>query len=75
MRDILVCTHGSRDVCWGKFGYAIYKLLRARHAAPNGLRVWRTSHIGGHRFASTLLDFPRVVTGDTSKPVPSRTWC
>ncbi len=58
VRDILVCTHGSRDVCCGKFGYAIYKLLRSRYAAPNRVRVWRTSHLGGHRFAPTLLDLP-----------------
>ena len=58
VREILVCTHGSRDVCCGKFGYPVYDLLRRRHAARGKLRVWRTSHIGGHRFAPTLIDFP-----------------
>jgi hypothetical protein len=58
VRDIVVCTHGSRDVCCGKFGYPVYDLLRRRHAARGRLRVWRTSHIGGHRFAPTLIDFP-----------------
>ncbi len=57
-RDVLVCTHGSRDVCCGKFGYSVYRFLRSRHAAPGGLRVWRTSHLGGHRFAPTLLELP-----------------
>ena len=57
-RDVLVCTHGSRDVCCGKFGYAVFNFLRSRHAAPVDLRVWRTSHIGGHRFAPTLLELP-----------------
>lgn len=59
-RDILVCTHGSNDVCCGKFGYPIYDELRYGYAAESGgsLRVWRTSHIGGHRFAPTLIDFP-----------------
>jgi hypothetical protein len=56
-RDILVCTHGARDACCGKFGYSIYNLLRSGYAGPD-LRVWRTSHLGGHRFAATLLDFP-----------------
>lgn len=58
VREILVCTHGSRDVCCGNFGYPIYNLLRFKHAHPERLRVWRTSHIGGHRFAPTLLDLP-----------------
>ncbi len=59
VRDVLVCTHGSRDICCGKFGYPVYNLLRFKHAARNpGLRVWRTSHIGGHRFAPTFLEFP-----------------
>ncbi len=58
VRDILVCTHGSRDVCCGKFGYPVYDLLRRRHAEAGRLRVWRTSHIGGHRFAPTMIDYP-----------------
>jgi hypothetical protein len=58
VRDLLVCTHGSRDICCGKFGYPVYDLLRRRHAARGELRVWRTSHIGGHRFAPTMIDYP-----------------
>jgi len=57
VRDVLVCTHGAHDACCGKFGYPVYEELRSEHAGPD-LRVWRTSHIGGHRFAPTLLDFP-----------------
>jgi hypothetical protein len=60
IRDILVCTHGSHDACCGKFGYPVYATLRYGYAATSEgqLRVWRTSHIGGHRFAPTLIDFP-----------------
>ncbi len=59
VRDILVCTHGGRDACCGKFGYPIYETLRYKYTAEySGLRVWRTSHIGGHRFAPTLIDLP-----------------
>jgi hypothetical protein len=67
-RDILVCTHGARDACCGKFGYGFYVRLRdlaeERPGLPGGaarregVRVWRTSHLGGHRFAPTLLDLP-----------------
>lgn len=58
VRDVLVCTHGARDVCCGKFGYPIYNILRSKHAAPGSMRVWRTSHLGGHRFAPTVLELP-----------------
>ena len=60
VRDLLVCTHGSRDPCCARFGAAIYQTLR--EANPSGrdgsLRVWRTSHTGGHRFAATMIDLP-----------------
>ena len=60
VREILVCTHGSRDTCCGTLGVPIYKALRQDYAAASDgrLRVWRTSHTGGHRFAPTLIDFP-----------------
>ncbi|MGH3088816.1 MAG: sucrase ferredoxin [Rubrobacteraceae bacterium] len=57
VREIFVCTHNNRDVCCGKFGDPVYKELR-RKCADDTLRVWRASHIGGHRFAPTLIDFP-----------------
>lgn len=59
-RDLFVCTHGVHDRCCGQFGYPMYKQLLEQYAAPsNGkLRVWRTSHIGGHRHAPTAIDFP-----------------
>jgi hypothetical protein len=58
-RDLMVCTHGSRDACCGKFGYPLYRRLSELAAREgNGLRVWRCSHLGGHRFAPTLLDLP-----------------
>ncbi len=61
-RDLLVCTHGSRDACCGNLGVPIYTLLRHEWASAysGNLRVWRTSHLGGHRFAPTLLDLPEM---------------
>ncbi len=58
VRDVVVCTHGSHDACCGKFGYPIYEKLRREYAEPDKLRVWRASHLGGHRFAPTLVDYP-----------------
>ncbi|MBA2521152.1 MAG: hypothetical protein H0V24_15930 [Chloroflexia bacterium] len=60
LRDVLVCTHGTRDRCCASFGYPVYRKLR--HASsltgPRPSRAWRVSHIGGHRFAPTLIDLP-----------------
>lgn len=50
----LVCTHGRRDKCCAKFGYALYRNL---HAAGEA-HVWQSSHVGGDRFAANLICFP-----------------
>lgn len=50
----LVCTHGSRDRCCAKWGMPVFEALRARD--PH--RVWQSSHLGGHRFAPTLVALP-----------------
>lgn len=50
----LVCTHGKRDKCCAKFGYALYKSLRV----DAGDDVWQSSHVGGDRFAANLICFP-----------------
>jgi hypothetical protein len=54
----LVCTHGKRDKCCAKFGYALYKSLREGEAEGAGGRVWQSSHVGGDRFAANLVCFP-----------------
>jgi hypothetical protein len=51
--DVLICTHGSRDTCCGSLGTRLWKETPAR-----GVRIWRTSHTGGHRFAPTAITFP-----------------
>lgn len=52
-----VCTNGKRDPCCAKFGFAAYQALTARY----GDDVWQTTHLGGHRFAPTLMAFPEGV--------------
>ncbi len=59
--DVLVCTHGSRDRCCGQSGTLLF--LELEDALSSGdisssVRIWRTSHIGGHRFAPTVLTLP-----------------
>jgi hypothetical protein len=50
----LVCAHGRRDRCCAIAGRPLAALLD--DLAPG--RVWETSHLGGHRFAATLLALP-----------------
>lgn len=56
--DVLVCTHGRRDVCCGSLGTDLALQLAARDPRP-GVRFWRTSHTGGHRFAATFIVLPQ----------------
>jgi len=51
----LVCTNGRHDRCCATFGRP---LAAALQATDLGERVWECSHIGGDRFAATLVCFP-----------------
>jgi hypothetical protein len=53
--DVLLCTHGSRDVCCGGHGMRLASEIVDRRT---DLVVWRTSHLGGHRFAPTAVTLP-----------------
>lgn len=59
-KDILICTHGMRDKCCARFGQPFFR--DASHSAKSGelpdTRLWRVSHIGGHRFAPTAISLP-----------------
>lgn len=58
-RQFFVCTHGRHDKCCAKFGQQFYRALRELVAdSRKGDEVWESSHLGGHRFAATLLEFP-----------------
>lgn len=51
---LLVCTNGKRDVCCSLHGLALLRAL----SVYGQTAVWETTHLGGHRFASTLLTLP-----------------
>ena len=51
---VLVCTHGVRDTCCAVRGRPIVTILA--RALPD--QVWECTHLGGHRFAGTLLSLP-----------------
>lgn len=53
----LVCVHGKRDRCCARLGLPVYRAMRA----IVGERVQQTTHLGGHRFAATLLVLPAGV--------------
>lgn len=62
----LICTHGSRDACCGTLGGKLYKNLLEQdllqQKTDSGIPViWQTSHLGGHRFAPTILQFPSAL--------------
>lgn len=50
----LVCTNGKRDLSCARYGLPLYRAMRA----VGGESVWQTIHIGGHRFAGTLVCLP-----------------
>lgn len=54
---VLVCTNGRRDVCCAKLGTPVAQAL----AEQDGLEVWHTTHLGGHRFAATLVQLPEGI--------------
>ncbi|BAY18663.1 sucraseferredoxin family protein [Anabaenopsis circularis NIES-21] len=78
-RDILVCTHGSHDKCCARYGNPFYF-----HAANTindlelaHVRLWKSSHFGGHRFAPTAIDLPEgryygVLDQETLKAIITR---
>jgi hypothetical protein len=59
-RDLLICVHGSHDKCCAKYGKPFYRQAIATLAelGYDHVRLWQVSHIGGHRFAPTLIDLP-----------------
>ncbi|MFB2736920.1 sucrase ferredoxin [Umezakia ovalisporum] len=59
-RDILVCTHGSHDQCCARYGNPFYFHASGTIAdlELENVRIWKSSHFGGHRFAPTAIDLP-----------------
>jgi hypothetical protein len=58
-RDLLVCTHGRRDICCGSLGTKL-AVSSGELELPSDVRLWRTSHTGGHRFAPTFVVLPEA---------------
>lgn len=56
---LLACTHGRKDRCCAKFGFATYRAL-ADAAARGGPEVWESTHLGGCRLSGSVLAFPAL---------------
>lgn len=51
---LMVCTNGRRDRCCSELGRPVTAALAERWPEA----TWETTHLGGHRFAATLLALP-----------------
>jgi (2Fe-2S) ferredoxin len=49
-----VCVHGRRDRCCARKGMPVFSAIE--RAAPDD--TFQTTHLGGHRFAATLVVLP-----------------
>ncbi|MBE9069972.1 hypothetical protein IQ260_25355, partial [Leptolyngbya cf. ectocarpi LEGE 11479] len=61
-RHLMICTHASHNECCGMYGYPFYQdaiTTIRKLGLTQQVQPWQISHIGGHRFAPTLIDFPQ----------------
>jgi hypothetical protein len=56
-RVLAVCTHARRDACCARRGRPLAAALTEHDPAA----TWECSHLGGHRFAATMIAFPHGV--------------
>ncbi|MBW4507343.1 MAG: sucrase ferredoxin [Scytonematopsis contorta HA4267-MV1] len=79
-RDIVVCAHGSHDQCCARYGNPFYFHANEtiNELGLENVRMWKSTHIGGHRFAPTAIDLPEgryygALEQDSFKSVLTRT--
>ena len=70
-RYLFVCVHGARDDRCGACHGTVLPALRARAVSSPTLRVWGTSHVGGHAFAGNVL-YADWATASKSPPTRSQ---
>lgn len=54
----LVCANGRRDRCCARYGVPVFNALAQASVSSLELRVWQSTHVGGHRFAANLISLP-----------------
>ncbi len=55
---IICCTDSRRDACCARHGFSTYKAL-VKHADANKFNIVQATHIGGCRFAASLVVMPQ----------------
>ncbi|WP_332303157.1 sucrase ferredoxin [Rhizobium sp. GR12] len=55
---IVCCTDGKQDPCCARYGFATWKALRLA-ADPARFRILQSTHLGGCRFAASLVVLPQ----------------
>lgn len=53
----IICTHGAYDSCCGKYGMPVFNELQKN----NSLSVWRSTHVGAHRFSANMVMLPEGI--------------
>jgi hypothetical protein len=71
-RLALVCVNGRRDRCCAKFGTAVYNALSQAVQGQEGIELWQSTHMGGHRFAANFLWLPEGVLYGRVDPESAR---
>ena len=57
--SVFICTHGKRDQCCALYGQAVFESLKRLDLVKSGAsHVFRCSHLGGDRFAGSMIFFP-----------------
>ncbi len=62
VNELFICTHGARDQCCGKYGLQLYQEFETQpnQKRTSQFRIWKSSHIGGHRYAPTFYEAPSM---------------
>ncbi|MGF6177757.1 sucrase ferredoxin [Ensifer sp. 4252] len=55
---VVCCTDGKQDPCCARYGFAMWKELRTR-ADPAQFRILQSTHLGGCRFAASVVVLPQ----------------
>ncbi len=57
-KHVLVCAHTRRDKRCGVAGPLILQEMKKHVMPEDGIRLLASSHIGGHKFAGTMIIYP-----------------
>ena len=59
---MFICGHSAKDYCCGTFGNTLYQFaldfLQENRDKFSNVKIWQSSHLKGHKFAPTMVDFP-----------------